>query len=159
SPHTWLNRGETLHDLGRLDAALESYAAARALRPVYPEAASNAALALLAKGDYEAGWAAFEARWDGPGAMPNRHAAAPRGGGPAPLGGKSILWWSEQGYGDTIQSCRYVPLLAARGARVILEVQPDLKALLALSIDGPVVAVGEELPAFDYQVPMLSLPL
>jgi tetratricopeptide (TPR) repeat protein len=159
SPQTWLNRGETLHDLGRLDAALESYAAARALRPAYPEAASNAALALLAKGDYEAGWPAFEARWDGAGAIPNRHAAVPRWDGRAPLAGKSVLVWSEQGYGDTIQFCRYVPLLAERGARVILEVQPDLKALLALNVEGPVAAVGETLPAFDLQVPMLSLPL
>jgi Flp pilus assembly protein TadD len=159
SPQTWLNRGETLHDLGRLDAALESYTKARALKPVFPEAASNAALALLAKGDYEAGWRAFEARWQGAAALSDRHASIPRWDGRALLEGRTVLVWSEQGFGDTLQFCRYVPLLEERGARVILEVQPDLKPLMALNFDVPVVAVGETLPTCDLQVPMLSLPL
>ena len=76
------------------------------------------------------------------------------------LSGKTILLHSEQGFGDTLQFLRYVPLVAARGARVVLEVQRPLKAL-AESLAGveAVVAEGDPLPGFDYQCPLLSLPL
>jgi hypothetical protein len=79
--------------------------------------------------------------------------------GDAPVAGKTILIHAEQGFGDTLQFVRYVPLLVRMGAKVVLEVQPSLKALLA-SIEGvTVTARGEPLPAFDLHCPILSLPL
>jgi hypothetical protein len=76
------------------------------------------------------------------------------------IAGKTILLHSEQGFGDAIQFCRYVPLVAARGARVILEVRPPLAALMA-TLAGPsaVIAKGDPLPDFDLHCPLLSLPL
>jgi hypothetical protein len=73
---------------------------------------------------------------------------------------KTILLHAEQGLGDTIQFARYVPLLARAGATVILEVQPELKELLA-SLEGvsACLARGEPLPAFDVHCPLGSLPL
>src|SRR5262249_37334832 len=66
----------------------------------------------------------------------------------------------EQGFGETIQFVRYVPLLAARGAKVILEVQPELKMLLSeLQGAEQVIGKGEALPPFDLHCPLLSLPL
>jgi hypothetical protein len=68
--------------------------------------------------------------------------------------------YHEQGFGDSINMARYVPLLACMGARVILEVQPPLKPLMS-RIEGAaaVVATGEPLAAFDYHCPLMSLPL
>jgi ADP-heptose:LPS heptosyltransferase len=67
---------------------------------------------------------------------------------------------AEQGFGDTLQFVRYVPLVAARGGKVILEVQPSLAALLAPT-DGAwtVLRHGDALPDFTWQCPMMSLPL
>ncbi|MEQ1935217.1 MAG: hypothetical protein ABL962_15255, partial [Fimbriimonadaceae bacterium] len=80
--------------------------------------------------------------------------------GNAPLEGKTILLHSEQGYGDTLHFCRYAKLVAALGARVILEVQPTLLPLLA-NLEGThqVIPKGDALPHFDYHCPLLSLPL
>jgi len=76
-----------------------------------------------------------------------------------PLAGKTVLLHAEQGFGDTLQFIRYAPLLKSRGARVICEVQPELTSLLA-SLDGiEIVAMGDALPQFDLQCPLLSLPL
>jgi hypothetical protein len=80
--------------------------------------------------------------------------------GEYPLGHKTILLHAEQGLGDTIQFARYAPMLARAGAKVALEVQPELKDLLA-GLDGvqACVARGETLPAFDVHCPLGSLPL
>src|SRR5581483_3862020 len=74
--------------------------------------------------------------------------------------GQTILVHAEQGFGDTLQFVRYVPLLAKMGARVVLEVQPALKSLMT-TLDGvsALVARGENLPAFDLHCPIMSLPL
>ncbi|HEY2754139.1 MAG TPA: hypothetical protein VGJ01_00175, partial [Pseudolabrys sp.] len=73
---------------------------------------------------------------------------------------RTILLHAEQGLGDTIQFARYVPLLARAGAKVVLEVQPELKPLLGV-LDGVASchARGESLPAFDVHCPLSSLPL
>jgi hypothetical protein len=80
--------------------------------------------------------------------------------GEFPLGQRRILLTAEQGLGDSIQFVRYVPLLASNGAKVVLEVQPELKALLA-DADGveSCHARGEALPAYDFHCPLGSLPL
>ena len=80
--------------------------------------------------------------------------------GEEPLAGRTILLHSEQGLGDTLQFVRYAPLVARRGAKVLLEVQPPLLHLLS-DIDGVVgtFAQGEKLPAFDLHCPLMSLPL
>jgi Tfp pilus assembly protein PilF len=155
---TWLNRGEALHDLGRHREALESYRRAQELRSPFPETRANEAITLLASGDFEKGWAAFESRWEGSSASRARHRQLPRWHGHLPLEGKTLLVWAEQGMGDTIQFCRYVPLLRERGARIVLEVQPDLRAWLAQSLDCTVIGVGDAVPACDFQVPLMSLP-
>jgi hypothetical protein len=76
------------------------------------------------------------------------------------IAGRTILLHAEQGFGDSIQFCRYVKMVAGRGAAVVLEVQPALKRLLT-GLEGAAVtaARGEGLPAFDVHCPLLSLPL
>ena len=158
-PENWLNRGDILHHQVRLAEALESYVRAQQLRGNYPEAKANEAIVRLATGDWGAGWPAFEARWRGAGALRPRHASLPRWTGAQSIAGQRILAWCEQGMGDTLQFCRYEALLRAKGAQVVLEVQPDLKPLLQQSLACSVVAVGESIPACDAQIPLLSLPL
>ncbi|MDP2816818.1 MAG: tetratricopeptide repeat protein [Polaromonas sp.] len=155
------NRGNALRDIGRLDAAMARYEQALALKPDYADAQWNHSLCLLLAGDFVQGWKKYEWRWQN--AVLQRAARGftqPLWLGEQPLAGKTILLHAEQGLGDTLQFCRYVPLVRDLGARVILEVQAPLQHLLA-GLDGAasVVVKGRPLPAFDLHCPLLSLPL
>jgi tetratricopeptide (TPR) repeat protein len=155
------NRGIVLRDLDRPLEALASYDRALAIDPGYAEAHSNRSCLRLLLGDFERGWEEFEWRWRVPDFAPwRRDFAQPLWRGDTPLEGRTILLHAEQGFGDAIQFARYVPLVAARDARVVLEVPPPLTALLSqLAGAALVVGRGETLPAFDCHCPLLSLPL
>ena len=155
------NRGATLQDLMRCDEALASYDRALALRPDFAGAHNNAALCRLLVGDYERGWQEHEWRWQTDQlASETRRFSQPLWLGSGELDGKTVLLHAEQGFGDTLQFCRYVPLVAARGARVVVEVQGPLRELMC-RLEGAtqVISRGEPLPAFDLHCPLLSLPL
>jgi len=155
----WSNRGNLLKDLGRLGEALTSYDRALALDPIQPDASWNKAWALLLTGDLAAGWPLHEFRWQASGRARPVH-ERPQWRGDTDLDGKTILLESEQGFGDVLQFCRYVPLLAARGAQVILEVEAPLRDLMAsLEGVGTLITQGEPRPDFDLHCPLLSLPL
>ena len=112
-------------------------------------------------GDLPRGFAEYEWRWMKADMAPaKREFPQPLWLGNEDIAGKTILLHGEQGFGDAIQFCRYVPLVVARGARVILEVRPPLVALMG-SFAGPsaVIAKGDPLPDFDLHCPLLSLPL
>ncbi|WP_114861018.1 tetratricopeptide repeat protein [Azospirillum brasilense] len=148
-----------LRDRGAVAASLRLHDRAVRLEPASAEARWNRSLARLLAGDLTGGWEDYEARW-GVADFPTR----PRGL-PQPLwsgegiAGQTILLHEEQGRGDAIQFVRYAPLVAARGARVLLEVGADLVPLFrGLPGVERVVARGEPLPAFDWQCPLLSLP-
>lgn len=125
----------------------------------HPGAHGNRGLALLSMADYERGFPEYEWRW-----RCDNFTTAPRdfgkpvwdGSDPA---GRTIFVHSEQGYGDTIQFVRYIPLLAERGAIVLLECSLPLLALMK-SMRGParVLPAGVKPPDFDLHVPLLSLP-
>jgi tetratricopeptide (TPR) repeat protein len=155
----WNNRGLALQALNRFGAALASYSKALELQKDYADAHFNQALALLTVGDFRRGFEEYEWRWRRTG-MPAHGRGRPLWLGEYPLQGRTILLHAEQGLGDTIQFVRYVPLLARTGAKIVLEVQPQLKALLGQT-DGvcAVVARGEPLPSFDVHCPLGSLPL
>src|SRR5262249_22306286 len=73
---------------------------------------------------------------------------------------KTILLHAEQGLGDTIMACRYVFMVAALGAKVILEVPASLKRLLrGLEEVSTLIAKGEHIARFDVHCPLMSLPL
>ena len=76
------------------------------------------------------------------------------------IAGKTIFIWCEQGFGDTIQFCRYAKLLEARGAKVIMSVQQPLLALLKhISPTIEVIDSSRTPTDFDYHCPLMSLPL
>ncbi len=76
------------------------------------------------------------------------------------MAGKTILLHAEQGFGDSIQFLRYLPLVAAKGARIVLELPDSLVPLLGAG-DGvaAIVRRGQSLPPFDLHCPLMSLPL
>jgi tetratricopeptide (TPR) repeat protein len=155
------NRSVTLYGLKRFDEALASCARAIAIRPDYAEAHFSEACCRLAAGDFVRGWEKYEWRW----ATRERKSSRRNFGQPLWLGsddlaGKTILLHAEQGLGDTIQFCRYASRVAERGARVILQVQEPLRALMnTLPGVAQILSMDDALPDFDVHCPLLSLPL
>jgi tetratricopeptide (TPR) repeat protein len=156
----WLGRGRALAALNRLNEAMASYGNAGAIRKEDPDVHFSEAMALLALGDYRRGFEKYEARWRRTGMPAQKSRGRPLWLGEYPLAHKTVLLHAEQGFGDTIQFARYVPLLAATGAKVVLEVQSELTALMA-RLDGgaQIIGRGEAPPPFDVHCPLGSLPL
>lgn len=144
-----------LMEAGQLAEAETAFASALALRPDDARTHFNHGLALLKAGKLREGWAEHEWRWRG--VMPPLGISQPQWQGEAAPGSR-ILLHAEQGLGDTLQFVRYAPLVAARGLRVLLEVQPPL-VRLAQGLPGveAVIAAGGERPGFDLHCPLLSL--
>jgi tetratricopeptide (TPR) repeat protein len=158
--NAWLGRGRALAALNRLHEAMASYGKAGAIRKEDPDVHFSEAMALLALGDYRRGFEKYEARWRRIGMPAQKSRGRPLWLGEYPLARKTVLLHAEQGFGDTIQFARYVPLLTATGAKVVLEVQSELKALMArLEGGAQIVGRGETPPPFDVHCPLGSLPL
>ncbi len=154
------NHGLVLHELRRLDDALNSYDRAIATDPSYAEAYFNKSLTYLVSGSFDPGWALYEWRLRTEDSkLFRRSFPQPVWSGDELLVDKTILLHSEQGFGDTLQFCRYAECVASLGARVILEVPESLLDLLG-GLDGNIelVAKGKPLPVFDYHSPLLSMP-
>jgi len=144
---------------GRTDEALAAFDRAVAIRPDYAEAHWNQGFTLLLAGEFARGWEKYEWR--------KRHdrfaKTFPDLSGPAwegeRLDGKRLLVYAEQGFGDTVQFVRYAPLLAEKGAQIVLACDPRLIALL----DGApglaaTVSKAAPLPDYDLWVDQMSLP-
>jgi tetratricopeptide (TPR) repeat protein len=151
------NLGSAYMAMQRLPEALASYEIALLYQPQTVSARWNRSLALLLSGDWERGLVEYEWRWKRP-QTPMRSFDRPMWDG-SPLSGRTILLWTEQGIGDTIQFVRYATLVKERGGTVILQCPPYLRRLLsrAEGVDR-VMPEGELLPAFDVQAPLMSLP-
>ncbi len=151
--------GTALRDAGRPEEALACFRQAVALRPDYPMAHANLAMALLARGDFAAGWQEYEWRWHLHATARPRSFPTPQWRG-EPAANRRLLLHSEQGLGDTLQFCRYAPLAATRGFRVSLHVQHSLVRLLR-SLPGveQVAGTNDPAPEHDLHCPLLSLPL
>ncbi|MBE9177197.1 glycosyltransferase family protein [Oculatella sp. LEGE 06141] len=157
----YYNLGGVLHDQGNLEEAIACYHTILTFNPGYVNAHWNLAIASLLLGDLTTGLAEFEWRWQLP-EQPPRAFKEPLWDGSF-WQGQRLLLHAEQGFGDTIQFSRYVPLVAQRaaqqGGQVIVECQPALMRLLA-AMDGidHLVPRDAPLPDFDVQAPLMSLP-
>jgi tetratricopeptide (TPR) repeat protein len=153
--------GTALAGLNRHAEALDQYREAHAVMPDSLELRYNEAMALLATGAWPDGWDRLEVRFAiaDMSPLPQSVDKMPRWGGESPIEGKTILLQAEQGLGDTLQFVRYVPLVAERGARVVLRVQPQLGKLMA---DMPgaerVVTSYDDVTDVDLMCPLMSLP-
>ena len=154
------NLGLVLRDLGDLDGAIAQFDAAEAAGYEPAELKWDRALALLLRGDLQRGFKEYEWRWQIPDAKP-RDLAGPAWKG-EDLPGKTLLVYAEQGFGDTIQFVRYLPLLVGRADRIVLECQEPLARLFRSSPACQDVSVVsrdvDPLPEYDVHAALLSLP-
>ncbi len=156
-PEAHSNLGNAYQEQGRLAEALACYELALCHDPGAASTHWNRALSLLQKGDFEAGWAEYEWRWQRK-QTPARPFQQPRWDG-SPLEGRTILLYMEQGLGDMLMFIRYAALVKERGGTVIVECPAFLIPLFSrcMGIDR-LVAEGTPLPEFDVQAPLMSLP-
>jgi tetratricopeptide (TPR) repeat protein len=158
-----LNKAGALSEVCRFQDALATYDHAVAVDPNNAKCAYYRSHLQLLTGDFGAGWLGREARWKVSGLpiiYPNF--SQPIWLGNEDIEGKTLLIHGDEGLGDTLQFARYVPMLVARGARVILVVLDALYPLLS-EIPGiqqcrPYFSSGLP-PAFDMYCPLMSLPL
>jgi Tfp pilus assembly protein PilF len=151
------NLALALRDLGELSDSEAAYRRAIALQPDYATARKDLGLLLLLTGRWREGWDEYRWRWKTRWHV-RRKLPCPAwtGGG---VRGKSVLLHAEQGLGDTIMFCRLAAAVAALGADVTLEAQPELVRLLA-GLKGPsrITARGGDPPQADAEAPLMDLP-
>ncbi|QWC96994.1 tetratricopeptide repeat protein [Polynucleobacter paneuropaeus] len=158
-PQALNNLGNAFKALKKFDDAIENYLRAIALNPQYGSAYWNLSLTQLLLGDYTNGLQNYEYRWLKENAETYLHQEIPKLQTLETLNGSHVLLWAEQGFGDTIQFVRYIPLLMDMGARITLQVQSPLKSLLENNLDCNFIDFDHEVPTADYQLPLGSLPL
>ncbi len=154
-----------LRDLGRLKEAIQQYDAVLSDDPDFCDAIINRSHALLMKGDFAAGWAAYEQRFTGGGQVGRSFRYSPWRG--EPLGSKRVLVYAEQGLGDEIMFASCVPDLLSVAGNCVIECNTRLAPLFRRSFPSAHVHGGEKkdgqqwpagLPSIDCQVAIGSLP-
>jgi tetratricopeptide (TPR) repeat protein len=150
------NLGSVLHIRGRFEEAISSYRWALTLDPQQANAHAGVGILYLLHANFEQGWSEYEWRLL---MAESRHVAPP---GPAWDGsnpaGLKILVYGEQGFGDALQFCRYLPTLRERGATISLRITAPVAGLLADNMPGIDVSSEPGLPSYDCHCALLSLP-
>ena len=152
-----LDAGFALREGGRVADALAFYEQHLPSRPD-PNAYTHYAFTLLKAGRVREGFARYEFRWMIEPLIAQRPGFDKPQWRGQPLAGKTLLVLGEQGFGDVIQFLRYLPLVKARGARIVLLLRKPMGELIdaGMGVDQ-VVQAGDALPRFDYHVPLLGL--
>ena len=154
------NLGSIYQEFSNLSEAIENYDRAIVLNPDEPAAHKNRSMVLLLQENFADGWPEYEWRLQTK-THSLRDFRKPRWDG-SPLNGKSILVHAEQGFGDTIQFVRYLPMVKAQGGHVIFECHKSLFRLLKNSsgFDTIIERSSNNVPEveFDFHIPLLSLP-
>ena len=156
-----LARGNALSRLGRDEDAAEAYDQANGRGDNKSDVLFNKGITLLRLGRFDEGWPLYEWRLQAHAGSGNHpELSGDVWLGEVPVHGKRLLVHSEQGLGDAIQFCRYLPMLEWLGAEVVFRTPDPLIGLLStLSGQGKLVSKRGPLPAFDHQCRMMSLPL
>jgi tetratricopeptide (TPR) repeat protein len=157
------NLGNVYKESGHVTESIINYKKAISIQPDLAGAHWNLSLSQLLLGNFSEGWLGYEWRWkydNTPLVWQKREFKQPTWLGNEILKDKTIFIYAEQGFGDTIQFFRYIPLILELGANVIVEVQPPLMSLFD-HFKGKCIllAQGAEVPDFDYKCPLMSLPL
>ena len=153
----WANLGTTLHHSGNFEEGASALRRAIALSPHHANARSGLGILLLMRGDFAEGWDEYEWRLRSTERKGPKFPEIPWQG--ENLAGKHVYVQAEQGFGDTLQFARYMPLLLARGAKVTMRVHQQLVTLMRESLSG-VTILGDRGKPEPYQCDtvLLSLP-
>jgi tetratricopeptide (TPR) repeat protein len=164
------NLALTLREMQDFKAAEQALESSCKLDPNYTSAKWNLAMSKLLAGNYKEGWPLHEYRWTGSGELRDHpHGIAqPEWDGKTSLKGKRLFLWGEQGFGDALQFCRYIPLLAKKvnemGGKIsyccFTLLQDLFKSSFGHVVDGDIIDdKTRPLPDFDFHLPLLKLPL
>lgn len=166
SQEALVGRGNLRNENKEYQLALEDFNKVLGLNPKNSQAKWNKALSLLRLGNFIEGWKLYESRWEISGMREHKqYSHIPLWLGKESLKDKTILIYAEQGYGDTIQFCRYLTLIEKQGATIIFEVQKSLVDLMkTLSprihvVEKNVWSTHQHFAKIDFQCPIMSLPL
>jgi len=152
----WHNLAKCLKDLHRLEESIAAYDRALAVDPNCFQAGYGRAISLLTAGRLQEGFREHN-KWRNHGRTPRQFSQPAWNGEPIP--GKTLFLHAEQGFGDAIQTVRFVRQVRERAANIILECRPELKTLFSSSgCADVVIAYGEEIPPFDCFTSLFSLP-
>ena len=153
----YINFGITLNAQNRVDEALLMYEKALSLDSNNQKAQWNKSFTLLLKGDLVEGFKLYEWRYS---IAQKRNFSQALWLNNISLDGKTILIHTDQGYGDSIQFCRYIELFSEFNCNVIFEIEKPLLSLLS-QLQGVTqfVEKGDKLPEFDFHCPLMTLPL
>jgi tetratricopeptide (TPR) repeat protein len=154
------NKAASLQQFHQFDEAAAIYHHIKTIDPTYAMADWDLSLLEMRAGNFEAGWAGREARWRAHNVLYPKF-SQPMWLGAESIEGKTILICADEGLGDSIQFARYVPMVAARGARVILVVDDAAYPLLSAlpGVSESFRKSAGTYTAFDMHCPMSSLPL
>jgi hypothetical protein len=150
---------QSLYDAGQWEAYAAEVARFEKAHPGSPYAEYERGYLNLLRGDMALGWRQLEARLRTPGFVPEgKRFPQPRWAGGSFVG-QTLLVAYEQGFGDTLMLARYLPQVKALGGTLLFLVQPQF-AYLMTTLRGPdrIVPFGQEIPPFDLQVSLFSLP-
>ena len=158
-PEALNNLGWTHYIMRNFSKAKECYQKAIAIDSGLNAAYFNLGLCNLMLGEFAEGWKNYEYRKYQSTSKP-KHVDNTYWLGNAPVANKSIYVYFEQGLGDTIQFCRYIKLLADKGAKVFFRPQPELLTLLS-NLEGvtELIATDKDSSQFDFHCSLMSLPL
>jgi tetratricopeptide (TPR) repeat protein len=155
---SWDHLGVTMHALRRFDEAMSAYDRAISVQPGFAAAWFHKALELLIEGKFAEGWPLLEWRRELPNARRKQFAKPVWQG--EDIAGKTLFVWWEEGLGDAIMFYRFCIQARAMGAHVVFSA-PDILTRLFKDASADVEIIGAEaMPkAFDFHIPLLSLPL
>lgn len=157
----YCNKANALMAMGNYDDAFSNFQKALSINRDDPDTLYNLSFLQLGLGNYEEGWKNYENRWRRENAPPKPFEQIEPLVNLDAIQGKNILVWSEQGLGDSIQFCRFIPHLAKMGASVSLATHSELMEIMS-TVEGIKELLPQEnnvVGVFDAQIPLLSLPL
>ncbi|WP_137128560.1 tetratricopeptide repeat protein [Rhizobium sp. FY34] len=153
------NLGVLHYDRMEIEEAIAHARRALALEPAMASAHFELAEALLLNGEFAEGWREYEWRFD----MPNSPRLLPPTDRPAwdgkPMPNGTVMLIGDQGFGDTIQFCRYIPEVARRCQNIVMACSSEMKPIVMQQNSAmQYFDRWDQVPAFDAYCPLSGLP-